>query len=371
MAGAQGNVFQHAEQLLREGRELEARSLLVEYIRQDPTSVHAWWLLSQLLKEEGQQMDCLERVLMFDPNHVPARTRLTKFKEELASEPSAPPFFKPSAPDTLRQETTSVNRDLEIAPAAALSQPRPIQRNSMPGRSSARMDWILLITSFMILMCIVIGGFGFMAATQLQLPTIPLFASQPTAVPAAYVPQTLPPTWTATVTRTPLPSATLISAETSGYSTPDQLFKLTGPLTGFFVPSFTLKDVVSGNQVSISNYNGHPVIIFFWATWCPHCANEMSPMQSVYKEYKDKGLAVLAVDVGESAAQARSYRNSHSLTFMVLNDSNQAVARQYHITAFPTNFFVYSSGRISSIVVGEFSYASLNSEVKSLLSSVP
>ncbi len=273
--------------------------------------------------------------------------------------------------ESVGQHPEQLSREGKGPEASSSKWPPPVQRTSKPDKLSARMDWILLIASFLILMCIIVGGFGFLVLTQSRQQLVPLFAVQPTEDLAVYAPQTLPPTWTATITNTPFPSATFIPAYTPGLSTPNPLIKQTGPITGLFAPDFLLNDVISGNQVRLSNYNGQPVLLFFWATWCPHCANEVSSVQSVYGEYKDKGLVILAVDVGESAAKARSYRSAHSLTFTMLNDSSQTVATGYRVTGFPTHFFVASNGQISSIVVGEINHASLVSRVKSLLSLAP
>ncbi len=371
MAAQRENVIRLAEQLLQEGRRLEARSLLVRYIRQDTASAQGWWLLSRLVTDEKQQMDCLERVLMLDPDHSPARALLTKLKEGSASGPSAPPFFESTSFGGSMQGTVSAGRGPETDSAtSSFSRPQPVQQASARRRSSKMPEWILPASLFLVLLCVSIGGFGFITVLQMQQQAVPLFAFQPMEGMPVSAPLTLPPTWTATITETPVPSRTPLPMEMPG-SVPtfaiNTLVRPVGPVTGLFAPDFTLKNVVSGNQVSMSDFNGRPVVIFFWATWCPHCANEMSPMQKVYTSYKGRGLAVLAVDVGESAAQARSYRSSRGLTFTVLNDSNQAVAGTYHISAFPTNFFIDRDGRIASIIVGELGYANLNSKVQSLL----
>jgi len=273
--------------------------------------------------------------------------------------------------ENVGQHPEQLSREGKGPEASSSKRPHPIQRTSKPNKLSAQMDWILLIGSFLILMCIIVGGFGFLVLTQSRQQLVPLIADQQMGDPTAYAPQTLPPTWTATITNTPFPSATFIPAYTPGLSTSNPLIKQTGPITGLLAPDFLLNDVISGNQVRLSNYNGQPVLLFFWATWCPHCANEVSSVQSVYGEYKGNGLVILAVDVGESAAKARSYRSAHSLTFTMLNDSSQTVATGYRVTGFPTHFFVASNGQISSIVVGEINHASLVSKVKSLLSLAP
>ena len=370
MAEEQENVIQRAEGLLQAGKVLEARSLLVEYIQQNPVSAAGWWLLSLAVTEPKQQMDCLEWVLTYDPNYSPARVRLEKLKQDLAPKPSLPFSFTLPAPAPSKQNFPSVNRLLTANPAAVASrQPRPLQPASKAGRPSAKSDWILPVALFIVLLCVAGGGFGFIVLMQLGPQTVPLFAAQSAGDLAGYARQTLPPTWTATITNTPLPSPTFISA-----ATPAPINKLVlpiGPFDGYLAPGFVLKDVVTGSQVGLANYSGRPVVILFWATWCPHCANEMSAIQSVYRQYQTKGLAVLALDVGESATKAHSYRSSHNLTFIILNDSNQTVASQYHVTGFPTNFFVRSSGQITSIVIGEMNAANLNSEVASLFSFAP
>ncbi|HEY9152064.1 MAG TPA: redoxin domain-containing protein [Anaerolineales bacterium] len=361
MAKKQENVIQQAEQLLREGKGLEARSLMVEYIQQNPTSAQGWWLLSQLVADEKQQIDCLERVIQFDPNYFPARTRLEELKDELAPKPTAP-FYTASS-----QQVVSVNRNAGTHLVATKSeQPRPVQRTSRPVKSSARTDWILLGASFLILMSIIVIGFGFVIVNQLRQQSAPQVAVQPTVGRTMVSQHTLPTTWIATVTP-PVHYATFIAGDYAATSTPQMLFKLMGPSIGLFAPDFTLTDVASGNQVSMSNYTGKAVLLYFWATWCPHCANEVSSVQSVYSQYKNKGFAVLAVDVGENAAKARNYRSAHGLTFSILNDSGAQVAGKYRISAFPTNFFITSNGQISSITIGELSYSSLNAKVSSLL----
>ena len=265
--------------------------------------------------------------------------------------------------ENVGQHPEQLSREGKGPEASSSKRPHPIQRTSKPNKLSAQMDWILLIASFLILMCIIVGGFGFLVLTQSRQQLVPLFAEQPMGDPMTHARQTLPPTWTATITNTPFPSATFIPAYTPRLSIPNPLIKQTGPITGLFAPDFLLNDVISGNQVSLSNYNGQPVLLFIWATWCPHCANEVSSVQSVYGEYKGKGLVILAVDVGESVAKARSYRSARCLTFTMLNDSSQTVATKYRVTGFPTHFFVASNGQISSIVVGEINQASLVSKL--------
>ena len=98
---------------------------------------------------------------------------------------------------------------------------------------------------------------------------------------------------------------------------------------------------------------------------------EMPEVQKIYQAYKNQGFVVLAVDVGESAGRARKYRDAHSLTFPILNDDNSDVSSKYHVTGFPTHFFVDPSGVIASVNVGTLNYAGLNTMVRAMLNLPP
>ena len=106
MAEQNNQNLQHAEQLLREGNKQEARTVLVEYVRSNPSSTRGWWMLSFALTDPKQQIECVERVLRLDPNYAPARARLEKLKGNINTQLSIPPFAE-SAPQPARQVAPS------------------------------------------------------------------------------------------------------------------------------------------------------------------------------------------------------------------------------------------------------------------------
>jgi peroxiredoxin len=118
---------------------------------------------------------------------------------------------------------------------------------------------------------------------------------------------------------------------------------------GSLAYDFTLQDL-SGNNVSLTDFRGQPVIINFWATWCAPCRIEMPELQASFEKYKEDGLVILALDQDESAEVVRSFfYDELGLTFTPILDGDQAVALQYGVFNFPTSFFINSDGIITAI----------------------
>ncbi len=128
-----------------------------------------------------------------------------------------------------------------------------------------------------------------------------------------------------------------------------------GTQVGNLAPDFQLQSL-DGQTVSLGNLRGKPVLINFWATRCPSCVSEMPYIQEVFedKEWLDKGLVILAVDIGESPSTVENFMQNHNLSFTVLLDIKQDVARRYNITGTPTTFFIDKDGIIQDKVIDAF-----------------
>lgn len=118
------------------------------------------------------------------------------------------------------------------------------------------------------------------------------------------------------------------------------------PTLGDPAPDFTLKNL-EGEKVNLSDFKGQPVLINFWATWCPPCRFEMPAIQKMYDQYKEDGFVVLAVDVQESITQVQQYIDQGGYTFPVLLDYTGEISDLYRIRAFPTSYFVDPEGNIA------------------------
>jgi thiol-disulfide isomerase/thioredoxin len=122
---------------------------------------------------------------------------------------------------------------------------------------------------------------------------------------------------------------------------------------GDLAPDFKLQDL-DGETVSLSDMRGRPVLLNFWATWCPPCRAEMPYLQQVFEEWQGKELAVLTIDIGESRSTVQNYLQSYRLSLPVLLDIKKTVAYKYGFRYVPTTFFIDRDGIIQRMRVGPF-----------------
>jgi len=115
--------------------------------------------------------------------------------------------------------------------------------------------------------------------------------------------------------------------------------------------NFTLP-LLGGGNAELSSYKGKIVILNFWATWCPPCRAEMPSMETLYQRFKNEGLEILAVDIGEDTGTVRNFIQNSKYTFPVLLDSSGRVSRTYGIQAIPTSFILDRGGKIIAKVTG-------------------
>ncbi|WP_423225610.1 TlpA disulfide reductase family protein [Candidatus Amarolinea aalborgensis] len=139
------------------------------------------------------------------------------------------------------------------------------------------------------------------------------------------------------------------------------------PQVGFPAPDFSLSRL-DGQSVRLADWHGQPVVLNFWATWCPPCRAEMPALQAAAQAYGDQGVRVLGVNQAEEANQVAGFMQTLGLDFPVLLDRDAAVSQLYRVRSLPTTFFIDREGVIREIIIGgPMSQALLASKMESLL----
>ena len=120
-------------------------------------------------------------------------------------------------------------------------------------------------------------------------------------------------------------------------------------LIGNPAPDFTLRDL-KGNQVSLSDFKGKPVVLNFWATWCSPCRVEIPHLEALYAKYKDQGLVILGMNTETDYAKVKRFAVPRMSYTVLLDGSTQA--RGYDVSGIPCTYYIDRKGIIRHRSVG-------------------
>ena len=117
-------------------------------------------------------------------------------------------------------------------------------------------------------------------------------------------------------------------------------------------------ELLDGSQYTVQE--GKPLVIHFWATWCPTCKLEVGNIARVSQDYE---VLTIAVNSGEDS-EIETYLKERGLTFKVLNDKEGKWAEQFRVEAYPTTFIYNAKGKLKFSEVGYTTTAGLLGRLK-------
>jgi len=136
-------------------------------------------------------------------------------------------------------------------------------------------------------------------------------------------------------------------------------------------PQFTLPALQGDKTHNLKDYQGKVVYLDFWASWCAPCRTSFPLLNALYKKYKDKGFAVVAVNLDEDKAKAEKFLQAIPVDFTILHDASGGLADQYVVESMPTSFIVDQKGVVQHVHHGFVSddIKAIEQKVTSLLSA--
>jgi peroxiredoxin len=104
---------------------------------------------------------------------------------------------------------------------------------------------------------------------------------------------------------------------------------------------------LDGRRYALEGLRGRVVLLYFWATWCPICTGELpSRIESLHREFQDRGLVVLAISMRESTDAVAAWLKRHPISPPVLLDSDGTATDAYRATTTPTFVLLDRSGQL-------------------------
>lgn len=131
---------------------------------------------------------------------------------------------------------------------------------------------------------------------------------------------------------------------------PKTLKAETAAALGYLAPDFTLEDL-NGQRVSLSDFRGKPVLLNFWASWCPPCRKEMPELQKFHERYGEK-IALVGVNWGEDAKTVKEFLDRFGVSYLNLLDERGTAFVLYKLTGIPESFFIDPDGYIRGLWIG-------------------
>jgi cytochrome c biogenesis protein CcmG, thiol:disulfide interchange protein DsbE len=129
------------------------------------------------------------------------------------------------------------------------------------------------------------------------------------------------------------------------------------PAVGHPAPDFTVTDT-QGKTFKLSELRGTPVVLNFWATWCPPCRAELPELQAGSQRLAGQ-VAIVGLNQGEAPEVVRAFAQQMGLSFQVPLDEHMDVSATYGVRSLPTTFFIDRSGVIRDMQIGPLTEATL------------
>lgn len=124
---------------------------------------------------------------------------------------------------------------------------------------------------------------------------------------------------------------------------------------GNLAPDFELS-TLNNEIVKLSDFKGKPVMLNFWATWCPPCRAEMPDFQKLYDDHDVHVLAINLFITEDDVGNVERFVDQFELTFPVVLDESGEVAKMYKIQPIPTSYIIDEHGLVQNKVIGALNY---------------
>lgn len=118
---------------------------------------------------------------------------------------------------------------------------------------------------------------------------------------------------------------------------------------------------------AIANHRGRPIVINFFASWCPPCEEEAPLLNRVQEQLEAAGGTVIGVAVDDARSDTQGFIDDHGVRFPVLRDVDRALSKNFEVKGLPETFVIDEQGRITALQRQQITQRWVDDHVTTLL----
>ena len=132
-------------------------------------------------------------------------------------------------------------------------------------------------------------------------------------------------------------------------------------------PEFTLSQLNGEGEVSLSDFEGAPIVVNFWASWCAPCRVEMPHLVEAHERYKDEGIRFIGVAIQDTNEDALAFIEEFAVPvddgYIMVTDPDGEATINYGVGGLPVTFFIDRDGTVHTRWAGVVNGAILDERI--------